>query len=80
MTCSVSASSRLFGFGGFEVMNRGRHAGAAAQRVLKIGRPAVLFQEIAERLVGQFLKVLHLIAAEEIDLLPGLLKMCIRDR
>jgi hypothetical protein len=32
----------------------------------------VLFQEISKGLVRKFLKVFHLIAAEEIDLLPGI--------
>src|ERR1700722_11256766 len=53
-------------------MHRRRHAGAAAQRVLEVDRPAVFFQKIAERLVSQFGKILHLVAAEEIDLPPGL--------
>src|SRR5277367_2499769 len=49
------------------------NAGTAAERVFQVERAAVFFEKIAERLVGEFLEVLHLIAAEKIDLPPGLL-------
>jgi hypothetical protein len=48
------------------------HPGAAAERVLQVDRPVVLLQQVAERLVGEFLKVLHLVMAEKIDLPPRL--------
>ena len=53
-------------------MDRRRYAGAAPKRILQVDRPAMLFQQIPESLVGKLLKILHLIAAEKIDLSPGL--------
>jgi hypothetical protein len=47
------------------------HAGAAAQRVPQVDGPVVLLQQVAKRFVREFLKVLHLIVAEKIDLPPG---------
>src|ERR1700730_787188 len=52
-------------------MHRGGHTGAAAERVFEVRRAAVLLEEIAERFVGQFLKVLHLVVAEKVELPPG---------
>jgi len=52
-------------------VNRCRDAGAPPQRVFQIDGPIVFLQQIAEGLVRQFLKVLHLIAAEKIELPPG---------
>src|ERR1700685_654520 len=51
-------------------MNGRGHAGAAAQRVLQVDRPVMLLQQVAKRFVREFLKVLHLIVAEKIDLPP----------
>jgi hypothetical protein len=53
-------------------MDRRRYASAAAQRIFQVDRPAMLFQQIAERFVSEFLKILHLIATEKIDLSPSL--------
>src|SRR5665213_673338 len=47
-------------------------ASTAAQRVFQVDRPAVLFQQIAERLVGEFLEILHLVAPKNVELLPSL--------
>src|ERR1700728_1704611 len=55
-----------------QAMHGGRGAGAAAQGFLQTRRPAMLFQQIAERLVGELLEVFHLIAAEQIERAPGL--------
>jgi len=57
---------------GLKTMDRRRYASAAAQRIFQVDRPAVLFQQIAERFVSEFLKILHLIATEKIDLSPSL--------
>jgi len=54
-------------------MDRRRHAGAASKRMFQVDRSAMLFQQIAESFVGNLLKILHLIAAEKIDLSPSLL-------
>ena len=43
-----------------------------AQRFFQARRPAMLFQQIAERLVGELLKILHLIAAKKIERSPSL--------
>jgi hypothetical protein len=51
-------------------MNGRGHAGAAAQRVLEVDGPVMLLQQVAKRFVREFLKVLHLIVAEKIDLPP----------
>jgi hypothetical protein len=51
-------------------MNGRGHAGAAAQRVLQVDGPVMLLQQVAKRFVREFLKVLHLIVAEKIDLSP----------
>src|ERR1700730_3195420 len=64
---------RLASFLRCETMNCGGHAGAAPKRIFQVYRPAMFFQKIAKSLVGELLKVLHLIAAEKIDLSPGLL-------
>src|SRR5262249_1405350 len=61
-----------YGSSVLKTMDRRRYAGAAAQRIFQVDRPVVLFQQIAERFVGEFLKILHLIAAEKIDLSPSL--------
>jgi len=53
-------------------MDRRRYAGAASKRIFQVNGPAVLFQQIAESFVGELLKILHLIAAEKIDLSPSL--------
>ena len=49
-----------------------RYAGAASKRIFQVNGPAVLFQQIAESFVGKLLKILHLVAAEKIDLSPSL--------
>src|SRR5271156_3566748 len=54
-------------------MNRGQDTGAAAESVLQIDGAAVLLEKIAERLVRQLLKILHLVMAEKVKLPPGLL-------
>ena len=53
-------------------MNGGGDAGAATQRIFQVDRAAVFLEQIAQRLVGQFLKILHLVVAEQVQLLPGL--------
>ena len=56
-----------------QLMHGCGNAGAFAQRVFEVDRTAVFFQQIAECLVGHFMKVFHLVVAEEIELPPGLL-------
>src|SRR5580658_4224962 len=56
-----------------EAMHGCGNAGTAAKRIFQVERTPVLFEQIAERLVGEFRKVLHLIFAEKIELPPGLL-------
>src|SRR5947209_294848 len=63
---------RLAGFLRCETMNCRGHAGAAPKRIFQVYRPAMFFQKIPKSLVGELLKVLHLIAAEKIDLPPCL--------
>ena len=63
---------RLASFLRCETMNCRGHAGAAPKRIFQVYRPAMFFQKIPKSLVGELLKVLHLIAAEKIDLPPGL--------
>jgi hypothetical protein len=53
-------------------VDRGGDPCAAAQRVFQIDRTPVFLEQIAERLVGEFLKILHLVVAEQGQLLPGL--------
>lgn len=53
-------------------MNSGGNAGAAAQRVFQIERAAVFLEEIAECLVGELLKILHLVVTEKVKLPPRL--------
>src|SRR5262249_29626200 len=71
-SAGILLAPRAAGPFGLKTMDRRRYAGAAAQRIFQVDRPAVLFQQIAERFVGEFLKILHLIAAEKIDLAPSL--------
>ena len=47
------------------------YASASPQRVFQVDRTTVLFQQIAERLVGELLKILHLVVPEQIELPPG---------
>src|SRR5262245_1881156 len=47
-------------------------AGASSQSFFQARRSTVLFQEIAERLVGQLLKGLHAFGPKQPELLPGL--------
>src|ERR1700732_3746829 len=53
-------------------MNCRGHAGAASKRIFQVYRQAMFLQKTAKSLVGELLKVLHLIAAEKIDLSPCL--------
>ena len=53
-------------------MDRGGYAGTAPERVFQVNWTTVLLQEIAERFIGEFLKVLHLVVPEQIQLPPGL--------
>jgi flavin-binding protein dodecin len=62
---------RFLALTGFQLVNRCRDAGAPPQRVFQIDGTIVFLQQIAERLVRQFLKVFHLIAAEKVELPPG---------
>src|ERR1700722_9745969 len=48
------------------------HAGAPAQRGLEVGRAAVLRQQVAERLVGDLLEVLHPVMGQKVECVPGL--------
>jgi hypothetical protein len=57
---------------GPQMMNRRRDARAAPQRIFQVNGTAMLLQKVAERLVGHFLKVLHLVMTEEVELSPGL--------
>ena len=52
-------------------MHRRRDPGATPQRILQVERPVVLLEKIAKGLVSEFLEILHLVTAEQIDLLPG---------
>ena len=52
-------------------MDRRGHTGAAPKRIFQIDRPAMLFQKVAERLVGKLLKILHLVVAEKVQLPPS---------
>lgn len=45
--------------------------GTLAQRGFQVGWATMLFQEIAKRLVRQFLKIHHAIPSQQIDGLPG---------
>src|SRR5262249_44727623 len=45
---------------------------APAQCFLEAGRPAVLAQEVAKRFVGELLEILHLIAGQKVERVPGL--------
>ena len=54
------------------MMNSCRNASTPSECLLEINWPAVLFQQISKGLIRKFLKVFHLIAAEKIDLLPGI--------
>src|SRR5579883_613541 len=54
-------------------VHRGALAGALPQRRLEIDRPVVLAQEIAERLVGELLKIHHAVARQKVERRPGLL-------
>src|SRR5215510_6082988 len=49
-----------------------RYAGTLAQRLLEIGGTPVLAQQIAERLVGELLKLLHLVMRQQVQRVPGL--------
>jgi hypothetical protein len=64
-------AARLLAGAGPQLMDRSRHAGTAAERVFQVNRAAVLLEEIAERLIRKFLKVLHLVVAEKVELPPG---------
>ena len=44
----------------------------AAQRILEIGRPSVLAQEVTEGFVRQFLKGHHAVTRKQIEGVPGL--------
>ena len=61
--CDRLFAPRLPALVWLQLMNRRGYAGAAPQRLFQVDRAAVLSQQIAEGLVGQFLKVLHLVAA-----------------
>src|SRR5690242_11834876 len=50
----------------------GGRAGAAPQRRLQIGRPAVLLEEIAKGFVGELLEIAQAVARQEVERLPGL--------
>ena len=63
---------RLLACSRVQLVNGGGDAGAAAQRIFQVDRAAVFLEQIAQRLVGQFLKILHLVVAEQVQLLPGL--------
>jgi hypothetical protein len=49
----------------------GGDSGTAAQRVFQVNRTAVFLEQVAKGLVGKLLKILHLIVAEQIQLLPS---------
>ena len=53
-----------------QAVNARRNTGTAAQRLRQVGRPAMFAQEIAKRFVGQFLKILHLVARQQVERLP----------
>jgi hypothetical protein len=65
-----SLAARLLA--GPQLMDRGGYAGAASQRIFQIDRAAVLLQEIAERLIGELLKIFHLVVPEQVELPPDL--------
>jgi hypothetical protein len=46
---------------------------ASAERIRQVHRPAVLLEQVRERLLCQFLKSLHLVAREQVKCLPGLI-------
>jgi hypothetical protein len=47
-------------------------ARASAQRIFQVNGPVVFLQQIPKRFIRQFLKVLHLIVAEQVELPQGL--------
>jgi hypothetical protein len=51
-------------------MNHSAMADTLAQRRLQIGRAPMLFEQIAEGFISQFLKVHHTVVNQEINRLP----------
>jgi len=64
---------RLFALARLELMNCRGDACAAPQRVFQVDRATIFLQQVAERLVREFLKVFHLVVTEKIELPPSLL-------
>jgi len=54
-------------------MNGCGDARAAPQRVFQVDRATMFLQKVAECLIGEFLKILHLVVAEKVNLPPSLL-------
>jgi hypothetical protein len=55
-----------------QLVNTGGDASAAPQRIFQIDRTTVFLEQIAKRFIGQFLKILNLVAAQQAQLLPSL--------